>query len=355
MRAGICIAAAAALFFFNGCGSTNELRIEYSLEPGHPYPLAIRSVLTVTEEIEGQRESSERSSVREFTFIPAMKTSGGAYVGRLVIENLGGLSDTGAAEADRDNPASTDVTDAGNAPEDAEADDGQPDTDPPTDGSDPDAGMDEAGSAVPHLSSLRGKSYTLSLESDGTVTALEGWDVIADSLFSTGGETNPEAQEMMRQILSVELADAVIRILAESVLPIHPRTPVTTGDTWRRESVVDAIVVFPFSDMYSLERAEGDSLVLTLHGSPASSEEVLDLESEVPLSLTNIHGSKQGSYVLDRASGWIRSADIRFVISGEIPPAALGDLEAKNAAELTFIGRITVTGGQGGNRDEARK
>lgn len=158
------------------------------------------------------------------------------------------------------------------------------------------------------LAALVGQGYSLRLTGDGHVAEVSGLDKMLAAILAKmnipAGPIRTAAENAVRQQLNAENLKANL----QGLFAPFPDHPVTTGETWARDSQIALGFPLLIESGYTLKaRQDGVATIELLGKVSTAPNAVIDLGQQMRMSY-QLRGEQHGTIQVDESTGWTRSA-----------------------------------------------
>lgn len=194
------------------------------------------------------------------------------------------------------------------------------------------------------LMALRGQSISITTTRLGKVTAVGGMTALLERMMDslTEGEegTPPAALAVIREQLRKQFGDESMRQMLSRATGYIPPSAVGTGDTWNVELVLLAPYPMQTDTAYTLGEVRGESVTIGARGTvkPAPGEAVVEMG---PVRMrVDLTGTQEGSFEVDRESGWLIRGEVTQSMKGTMTALGAGPGETDMVIPMTLKGRI---------------
>jgi hypothetical protein len=151
---------------------------------------------------------------------------------------------------------------------------------------------------------LIGKPFTMILDNRQNILAVEGLDKLFSAVIDSE-QFSDEQKETMNTVLQNVWSEDKIRENFSTGTMIFPEQPIYKGFTWTVEETQNIIgIVLQVKNTYTVTKITATSIVI-------SSVSESGMTAEMPESTTSItmnNAQSTGTYTIDRATGWAKSA-----------------------------------------------
>lgn len=150
-----------------------------------------------------------------------------------------------------------------------------------------------------------GKTFSLTLESNGTIDSISGLELIISTLEQGVSDTNNADEIALKSLLESQISPQAIRSGLQLVLPYYPDRNLNTGDHWQNNNTVTGPPAGNMNNDWSLEYGDKYSIRLDYNGSfsTADPNQIIPLgggfEGKISLS-----GTIVGNYSIDPQTDW---------------------------------------------------
>jgi hypothetical protein len=188
------------------------------------------------------------------------------------------------------------------------------------------------------LSWLEGGWFTITLSPTGQVTDVFGIDELAAELFEESDASDPSTglvQEALRQQFG---DDTMRRTMSQSFVPF-PEGAIAVGASWSTRTAAFGVRM---DSTYTLtDVAEGIATVAVT--GTMELDTAYEPDGEAPaIVYEELHGSQEGTYLVDARTGVPLEVDIRQETTATIPTSLPG-LPEEVAAQMTAISFSTTS------------
>jgi hypothetical protein len=158
---------------------------------------------------------------------------------------------------------------------------------------------------------LIGKPFTIILDNRQNVLAVEGLDKIFSAVIDNE-QFSEEQKETINTVLQNVWSEDKIRENFSAGTMIFPEEPIYKGFTWSVEETqnIIGIVLLQTKNTYTVTKITAANIVI-------SSVSESGMTAEMPGSTTSItmnNAQSTGTYTIDRATGWAKSAKTKDTI-----------------------------------------
>jgi len=267
--------------FLTGCPAANS-NLSLNLKPGSSYTMNILVNQTMDQEIEGQKYST----VMNYSF---------AYI-------LEGKDD------DKDGNRQIDVTISDMKMEMKMQELGLDisfDTANPTD--------DEIGNM---LGVVVDAKFTLTVDKDGTVIAVDGAEEILNNLIEQAG--GDEAKNQMLAGMQEVISEDSLKETFGSSTWINTDEPIEIGYTWEETEVSSQDMPMEINTKFTLTDIKDKLAYITLESDIILSEETVGEEEDLFGMSFAVSGNQTGKIIVDTETGLVMTGEMSSDITGEI-------------------------------------
>ena len=162
------------------------------------------------------------------------------------------------------------------------------------------------------LSSVIGKSFTLSIAPDGSVNSVSGVDAITEGVTQAVVTDGEMGEQLSASMISQWLGEEAIKGMIEQSLKIYPPNDVKTGDNWMIESKYG--ISNKKSNIKSvciLKSVRNDMATITVAARNVAFEPAGGLEG-------TLNGTQSGDLLVDVKTGIPVSSDLTLNIKGTV-------------------------------------
>jgi hypothetical protein len=180
------------------------------------------------------------------------------------------------------------------------------------------------------FAALAGQSFTMQITPTGRVTQIEGLDQMVDSILQKREIPEGPNKAMQEKAIRHQFSEEALKENMESMLAIYPERPVKPGEQWTRKASISKGLPMVMDNTFTLKEVGGDVATLDVKSKLTSNSEATPIDSG-PRKLTySLSGEQTGTMKVDRATGWMKSAEMQQKVSGEMTTDAGGGRVAKS-------------------------
>lgn len=97
----------------------------------------------------------------------------------------------------------------------------------------------------------------------------------------------------------------------DNIIAIFPTEPVKEGSTWSRKTDAKGQIPMIMNNTYTVKEIDKNDVTIELKGT-------MDLKEDAPQEMGTFEGNFNGTIVVDRATGWTKSAEMKQVMKMEM-------------------------------------
>ena len=185
------------------------------------------------------------------------------------------------------------------------------------DSQNPDAATDADVAKV--LGALIDHPFQVTVSPKGEVSDVKGADEFIDKVVSASGfDANSEVGKLLVQAIESEYGDVgltnTLAVFFEH-LPEDSKT-LKVGSTWSNTRTETVLMPMQSTTTYTLNRFEGDNAVFDVSGTISATGQV-ELQEDMEVE-ADLNGTRTGTVIVDKKSGWIVSSTQEQSISGSM-------------------------------------
>src|SRR5260221_337299 len=180
------------------------------------------------------------------------------------------------------------------------------------------------------FAALAGQSFTMRITPTGKVIEIQGLDQMVDAILKKLDIPESPSKAVQEKAIRHEFSEEALKENMESMLAIYPERPVAPGEQWTRKASISKGLPMVMDNTFTLKGVAGDVATLDVKSKLSSNSEATPIEAGQRKLTYSLAGEQTGTMKVDRATGWMRSAEMQQKVSGEMTTDAGSGRVAKS-------------------------
>lgn len=193
------------------------------------------------------------------------------------------------------------------------------------------------------LSQMVGKSFGVKMSKTGKVISVDNIDDLFSSVFNAFPDLDLATREQMKSQLLDSYGDKAFKGNIEMVSAIFPGKPVSQGDSWEIETLIESTMKAGVVSTYTLKEINEDHYIIS-GSSVISSLEDGSMETQGVQMKFNIGGDMTSKLKVDKSTGWILDGDVSQTIEGNVKIEAGPNNPEEIEYPISMINTMKVEG-----------
>ncbi len=169
------------------------------------------------------------------------------------------------------------------------------------------------------LAAMAGQSITMTIQTDGQVTKVDGAEALIDRILDEmGDQLKPEHREPARKQMEQLFGEHAMIERVAQIMRIYPDRPVDNGDAWSQTFNLTLGMPSIVSTQWTLLRHDGKTARIAAVSDVDTNHEAPPVQLGPYLMSYNLGGTQDGWLEIDRETGWVIAADIDQTMSGTV-------------------------------------
>jgi hypothetical protein len=185
------------------------------------------------------------------------------------------------------------------------------------------------------FAALAGQTFTMKVTPTGKITEVLGLDEMIDAILKKLDTPDAANRDVVEKSIRREFGPEALKENMESMLANYPDKPVAVGESWNKKLSITKGFRMEMDNTFTLKSVTADTVTLDAKGKLGSSPDAtpIDMGPRGKLSY-NLNGEQNGTLQLDRATGWVKSAEMTQKVTGEMVIDAGGGRVAKTPMRI---------------------
>lgn len=193
------------------------------------------------------------------------------------------------------------------------------------------------------LSNMVNKPFTIKMSENGKVQEVTNIDKLFESAFSElPNISEMQKQQIMAQVMQSYGGDAIKGNL-EMATALFPETAVSKGDSWDVTTKVESGMTMIVKTTYTLTEVGADYYLLKGVSTIETLKDEVKENMGMPMQY-NLSGTMDATLKLSKSTGWVMTATIDQVISGEAVIQDNPQVPGGMSIPMDMNNKMTITG-----------
>ena len=169
------------------------------------------------------------------------------------------------------------------------------------------------------FAALAGQTFTMKVTPTGKITEVLGLDEMTDSILKKLDTPDAANREQVEKSIRREFGPEALKENMESMFANYPDKPAAVGESWSKKLSITKGFRMDMDNTFTLKGVSADDVTLEAKGKLSSSPDAtpIDMGPRGKLSY-NLTGEQSGTLQLDRATGWVKAAEMTQKVTGEM-------------------------------------
>lgn len=185
------------------------------------------------------------------------------------------------------------------------------------------------------------RTLQVQFDADGEVVTIEGIEAMIDQVIASMDLPEGPAKDAAEQATRSQLNQDTMKQMMSMGSAAFPDRPVAVGDQWDDQQAMGGMMPMTIQSAYTFDAFDDDTATLAFDGKVMPNPEAQPFamgESDMDMEFT---GTMTGETVLDRQTGWTRSALITQDLDGGMT-INTADGQSMNI-DMKIVSKTTIT------------
>jgi hypothetical protein len=192
------------------------------------------------------------------------------------------------------------------------------------------------------FAALAGQSFTMKVTPTGKITEIQGLDQMVDAILKKLDIAEGPAKPIAEKAIRHDFGEEALKDNMEGLLAIYPDKPVSLGDSWTKKLSVSKGFPMLMENNFTLKEATPSAATLAVKSKLSTNPDAPPIDMRNQKITYTLTGEQTGTMVVDRGSGWVKSADMTQKVTGEMVTDAGAGRIAKTP--MTVETRVVLEG-----------
>ena len=194
------------------------------------------------------------------------------------------------------------------------------------------------------LAAMKNSPFNMKMSKTGKVLEVKNIEVLFDSIINRVSRFSPEQVAQMKQQLMKAYGPEAFKGNIEMVTAIYPEKPVGIGDSWEIKTKLKSSITANVTSTYSFVKDSADYYLIAGDSKIETKSGKVYKKSGGIFVKYDIDGKMISGIKVDKESGWIKEANVKQNMEGEVFFKA--DSTMKDAMKIPMVieNNMTVKG-----------
>ncbi|ADL51922.1 DUF6263 family protein [Clostridium cellulovorans] len=166
------------------------------------------------------------------------------------------------------------------------------------------------------LKSIIGKEFSFKISREGKILNIDGVNEILEAIVSNIKDIDENQKGVLTHFLNQTVGNDAIKDSLNQSMDIYPGKEVKVGDSWTKETVLNAAVPMKINSAMTLKEIKDDLVTIDVNSELSANDIIKSLQT-VGINMNyNGTGKETKTLKVSKSNGFLQSGDIIQTLSG---------------------------------------